>query len=76
MTILHVKVSRGERWLIGQGLEEPGVLTQGKNLDELVANLRDAATLLTGETNVYIELALPADLTVGKSVLGANSLHT
>ncbi len=66
MKILHVKVSKGEKFLIGQGLEEPGVLTQGKTLDDLVHNLRDAAELLTGESNVYIELALPADLVLAR----------
>jgi predicted RNase H-like HicB family nuclease len=65
--ILHVKVSRADDVLIAQGLEEPGVLTQGKTLDELVVNVRDAASLLLGVKDIYIELVLPSDVRVGAS---------
>lgn len=69
MRVLHVHVCKGEKFLIGQGLEEPGVLTQGKSLDELVSNLRDAAALLTGEDDIHIELSLPSDLTLGNKTV-------
>lgn len=62
MSVLHVRVERGEEWLVAQGLEEPGVITQGKTLDELVRNIEDAYRLLTGQAEVQIELLLPPGL--------------
>lgn len=62
MRVLHVKVEQGEEWLVAQGLEEPGVITQGRNFDELIANVRDAAELLLQDKKIHIELLVPADV--------------
>ena len=40
MRVLHVKVERDDGWLVAQALEEPGVITQGRTFDELIANVR------------------------------------
>ena len=40
MTLLHVKVEQDEGWFIAHGLEEPGVITQGRTLDGIAANVR------------------------------------
>jgi predicted RNase H-like HicB family nuclease len=65
MRILHVQVEQDDGWLIAQALEEPGVITQGRSFDELLANIRDAAALLLGEKAILIELIVPAMITVG-----------
>ena len=59
MIILHVNVEMNDGWLIGQALEEPGVITQAKSLDELVANVRDAAALLLNAKQIHVELIVP-----------------
>jgi predicted RNase H-like HicB family nuclease len=59
----HIKVDVGEDgWLVGQAVEEPGALTQGKDLDELANMIRDALELLTGKKDFQIDLMLPAAL--------------
>jgi hypothetical protein len=62
MRVLHVKIMRGDEFLVAQGLEEPGVITQGKTYDELVGNIRDAAELLLQDKDIHIELLLPPRL--------------
>ena len=59
MKILHVSVETDDGWLIAQGLEEPGVITQAKSLDELLTNVRDAASLLSGAKDLHVELIVP-----------------
>ena len=61
MKVLHVKVEQDDGWFIAQGLEEPGVITQGRTLDELVFMIRDAVDLMFNEKDVQIELLLPSD---------------
>jgi predicted RNase H-like HicB family nuclease len=46
---VHATVSRGERWYVAE-CWEVAVVTQGRTLDEVVDNLREALTLhLEGE---------------------------
>ena len=66
MKVLHVKVEQDDGWFIAQGLEEPGIITQGKTLDELVFMVRDAVELMFGEKNVEIELLLSSKLSLRK----------
>jgi predicted RNase H-like HicB family nuclease len=56
---LHVSVELDDGWLIAQGLEEPAVITQAKSLDELVANIREAAQLLHYAQELHVELCVP-----------------
>jgi predicted RNase H-like HicB family nuclease len=60
MKILHVSVEADAGWLIAQGLEEPGVITQARTLDELLTNIREVVDLLEmGDKELHIELILP-----------------
>jgi len=67
MKVLHVKVEQDEGWFIAQGLEEPGVITQGKTLDEILANVREVIELMFDKKNVEIELLLGPELKVSSS---------
>ena len=58
MKILHVQVEQDDGWFIAQGLEEPGVITQGRTLDEIVANVREVVELMFNQKQVEIELLL------------------
>jgi predicted RNase H-like HicB family nuclease len=66
MRVLHVQVERSEGWFVAQALEEPGIITQGRTLDELVFMVRDAAELMLGDKSIQIELLLPSKLAVPK----------
>ena len=39
-------------WLVGRVAEVPGVFSQGKTLDELRDNIRDAYELMFGESDI------------------------
>jgi len=46
-------IENGENgWLIGQIMEIPAVISQGKTIDELKANLLDALNLILDPTNL------------------------
>ena len=64
MKVLHVKVEQDDGWFIAQGLEEPGVITQGRTLDEIVANVREVVLLMFDQKLVDIELLLDSKLKV------------
>jgi hypothetical protein len=64
MRFLHVKVEQDEGWLIAQALEEPGIITEGRNFDELMFNIRDAAELFLQEKDIHIELLVPANVKI------------
>ena len=64
-SVLHVGVTSDDGWLIAQGLEEPGVITQARSFDELMANLRDAAAALLGSGAPIIELIVPEGVVAG-----------
>jgi predicted RNase H-like HicB family nuclease len=66
MKVLHVKVEQDNGWLIAQGLEEPGVITQGRTLDEIVANVREVVELMFNQKQIDIELLLSSRLIMGK----------
>ena len=77
MRVLHVQVERSDTWLVAQALEEPGVITQGRTLDELVKNLRDAAALMLSNQDFHLELLIPstASLGTGKHNSGKHRLR-
>jgi predicted RNase H-like HicB family nuclease len=66
MKVLHVKVEQDGAWFIAQGLEEPGVITQGRTLDEIVANVREVVELMFDQKQVEIELLLSSRLALPK----------
>lgn len=60
MKVLHVSVEADDGWLIAQGLEEPGVITQARTLDQLLANVRDVAeTMNIGGADLHLEIIVP-----------------
>ena len=62
MKMLHVKVEQDDGWFIAQGLEEPGVTTQGRTIDEIVANVREVVELMFNQKLIDLELILPGQL--------------
>jgi predicted RNase H-like HicB family nuclease len=67
MTFLHVHIQCDNSWLIAQGLEEPGVITQGRTLDEIVRNVREAVRLMFDESDVQLELLVPSRTVAGRA---------
>lgn len=45
MTILHVTCERGDGWWVAQCVEDPGLMTQARRLDQIPDMIRDAAEL-------------------------------
>ncbi len=58
MTVLHVQIIRDDSWLVAEALEEPGVMTQGRTLDEVVSNLREVIQLMFDSNDAQLELIL------------------
>lgn len=62
--LVHAVVSRSDAWFVAEVLELP-VVTQGRSLDETVANLRDAIALhLSGGDRARLGIADHARLAV------------
>ena len=59
MKLYHVQIQQDGKWFVGRVLERPGVITQGRSLDELVLMLRDAIQLMWDERDVQLELIVP-----------------
>ena len=59
MKVYHVIVEPEDGWYVARALEDPGVFTQGRTLDEITENIREVADLLHGEKNVQVELVIP-----------------
>jgi predicted RNase H-like HicB family nuclease len=59
MKVYHIAVQKADGWYAARALEDPAVLTQGRTLDEVVANVRDVVGLLYDEREVQLELILP-----------------
>ncbi|HWL93107.1 MAG TPA: type II toxin-antitoxin system HicB family antitoxin [Phycisphaerae bacterium] len=64
MKTYHVIVEQSDGWLAGHALEDDSVHTQGRTLDELTANIREAAELICGEKDIQIELVIPSAVRV------------
>lgn len=50
-TIIHFNISKGDKYYIGECSELP-IITQGKTLDETVANIKEAFSLYIEEENL------------------------
>ena len=59
MRFYHVIVEQSDGWLAALALEDDSVHTQGKTLDEITANIRDAAQLICGDKDIHVELMIP-----------------
>jgi len=55
--IIQFHISKGDKYYVAEGIDLP-VVTQGKTLDELVANIKEATELhLSGENLAELDLA-------------------
>ena len=55
--IIQFRVYKGEKYYIGESLDLP-IVTQGKTIDEVISNLREALNLhLEGEDPAEFDLA-------------------
>jgi len=55
--ILQFKIYKGEKYYIGEGIDLP-IVTQGKTIDEVVENIKEALVLhLEGESFSELDLA-------------------
>ena len=70
--IIHFHISKGEKYYVARGVDLP-IVTQGKTLDELTLNIKEAVELhLEGEDlseynlapnpSVLIDLELPTNI--------------
>ncbi|MEK7757450.1 MAG: 2-oxoisovalerate dehydrogenase [Planctomycetota bacterium] len=64
MKVYHVIVEQSDGWLAAHALEDDSVHTQGKTLDEITANIRDAAQLVCGDKDIHVELMIPSNVKV------------
>lgn len=68
MKTYRVKVEQGDDgWLVAESRNLRGMVTQGRDLDELVFMIRDAIKQLTDSTDFAIQLSLPAGLKLRKT---------
>jgi predicted RNase H-like HicB family nuclease len=65
MRFLHIHIQQDDGWLVAQALEEPGVVTQGRTLDEIVRNVREVVELMFDEKDAQLELIVPSGTTLG-----------
>ena len=64
MKYYHVIVEQSDGWLAAHEMEDDSVHTQGKTLDEITANIRDAAQLVCGDKDIQVELVIPSNVKV------------
>ena len=63
MRVYHVIVDQEDDWYVASALEDQSVFTQGRTLDEIIANIREVALLLHNEKDVQVELVVPPQVT-------------
>ena len=55
--IVYIQIYKGEKYYIAEGLNLP-IVTQGKDLDEVVANVKEAVELqLSGDDAKYLDFS-------------------
>lgn len=52
---LTVVITQGEEMLVGQVQEVPGVLTQGRDIAEIMDNIQDALELYFLDSDIVLE---------------------
>ena len=62
MRVFHIAIEKEDDWLIAHGLEERGIVTQGRTLDEIHENVREVIALMFDEHDVQLELILPPSM--------------
>lgn len=58
MKVYHIELVQDDGWYVGRVMDRPGVVTQGRTLDELIFMLRDAIELMWNEKDVHFELSV------------------
>lgn len=65
MKTYNVMIEQAEDgWLAAHALEDDSIHTQARTIDEVVRNIREVVQLLTNESEVSIELIVPAQVNV------------
>lgn len=59
MKVYHVMLEQEDGWYCATAMEDSAVFTQGRTLDEIIANVREVAELMYDETDVQVELVVP-----------------
>lgn len=63
MKTYRIKVLQGDDgWLVAEGINLRGLITQGRDLNELTAMIRDAIELLTESSEFTIQLLVPSSI--------------
>ena len=63
MKVYRIAVEPEDDWFCLSAVNDPGVYTQARSLDEAIFMVRDVVELLYGERDIQIELVVPPDIT-------------
>ena len=63
MKVYRIAVEQEDDWFCLSAVNDPGVYTQAKSLDEAIFMVRDVVELLYGERGIQIELVVLPDVT-------------
>jgi predicted RNase H-like HicB family nuclease len=64
MKVYHVKLDQEDGWYCATAMEDTAIFTQGRTLDEIIANVREVAELMYDETDVQVELVVPPGISL------------
>ncbi len=59
----RIAVEQEDDWFCLSAVNDPGVYTQARSLDEAIFMVRDVVELRYGERDIQIELVVPPDIT-------------
>ena len=63
MKMYRIAVEQEDDWFCLSAVNDHGVYTQARSLDEAIFMVRDVVELLYGERDIQIELVVPPDVT-------------
>lgn len=66
MTRLTINCERGDGWWVAQCVEEPGLITQARRLDQIPDMVKDAATLFDEFEPEDLDIALVVEGELGE----------
>lgn len=64
MSVYHVQIEAEDDWYVLRTVEDEGVFSQSRTLDEAVVMMRDVIYLMKEEKDMELRLIIPADLPV------------
>lgn len=62
MSVYHIRVEMSDGWYCVSALEDSGIYTQGRTLDEAVVNIREVIALIRNDKRPQLEIILPAEV--------------